>query len=159
MGWMRFRETFVVSRYLMRAARQLLLVVTRLEISRGRGVTPPRATDAAPPRVSFLSRAMLRQTTRAVAGHAMRVSERAPAMGPHGGFAAMGARHIGKVGVPENYGQIDSVGTDFLGTPKNHREVRARSLRPAPPRTRTRTRATRTRTQTSVPRARNASRG
>ena len=102
---------------------------------------------------------MLRQTTRAVAGHAMRVSERAPAMGPHGGFAAMGARHIGKVGVPENYGQIDSVGTDFLGTPKNHREVRACSLRPAPPRTRTRTRATRTRTQTSVPRARNASRG
>ena len=78
---------------------------------------------------------MLRQTTRAVAGHAMRVSERAPALGPHGGFAAMGARHIGKVGVPENYGQIDSVGTDFLGTPKNHREVRARSLRPAPPRT------------------------
>ena len=30
-------------------------------------------------------------------------------------------RSIGKVGVPENYGQIDGVGTKFLGTPANHR--------------------------------------
>ena len=44
---------------------------------------------------------------------------------PCGGMLSV--RGIGQVGVPENYGQIkDGPGTKFLGTPDNHREVRAR---------------------------------
>jgi hypothetical protein len=71
---------------------------------------------------------MLRQTTRALVGVAGRASA-APRMGSGLDNSAAGAswvqnRWIGKVGVPENYGQIDGVGTDFLGTPTNHREVR-----------------------------------
>ena len=49
--------------------------------------------------------------------------------GPAGTDAMLAAvRGIGQVGVPENYGQVkDGPGTKFLGTPANHREVRARS--------------------------------
>jgi hypothetical protein len=64
---------------------------------------------------------MLRQTTRALAGVTGRAS---PASTP-AALGVAGARSIGKVGVPENYGQIDGVGTKFLGTPANHREVGA----------------------------------
>ena len=49
--------------------------------------------------------------------------------GPAGTDAMLAAvRGFGQVGVPENYGQVkDGPGTKFLGTPANHREVRARS--------------------------------
>jgi hypothetical protein len=72
---------------------------------------------------------MLRQTTRALAGmggRAAGASSPGSAFAPHAAAGAswMQNRSIGKVGVPENYGQIDGVGTKFLGTPANHREVR-----------------------------------
>ena len=70
--------------------------------------------------------ALLRTTSRAV-GRAGAASA-APPMAPFGGMLSV--RGIGQVGVPENYGQIkDGPGTEFLGTPKNHREVRAMKKR------------------------------
>lgn len=73
---------------------------------------------------------MLRQTSRALVSAAGRATG-APSTGSlsNNSSAACASqwvqnRTIGKVGVPENYGQIDGVGTSFLGTPVNHREVR-----------------------------------
>jgi hypothetical protein len=73
---------------------------------------------------------MLRRTSRALVSAAGRATG-APSTGSlsNNSSAACASqwvqnRTIGKVGVPENYGQIDGVGTSFLGTPVNHREVR-----------------------------------
>ena len=82
---------------------------------------------------------MLRQTTRALAGmggRAAGASAPGSAFAPHAAAGAswMQNRSIGKVGVPENYGQIDGVGTKFLGTPANHREVRHERIGMSSPR-------------------------
>jgi len=82
---------------------------------------------------------MLRQTTRALAGmggRAAGASSPGSAFAPHAAAGAswMQNRSIGKVGVPENYGQIDGVGTKFLGTPANHREVRHERIGMSSPR-------------------------
>ena len=82
---------------------------------------------------------MLRQTTRALAGmggRAAGASAPGSAFAPHAAAGAswMQNRSIGKVGVPENYGQIDGVGTKFLGTPANHREVRHERIGVSSPR-------------------------
>ena len=69
-------------------------------------------------------------------GRAAGASAPGSAFAPHAAAGAswMQNRSIGKVGVPENYGQIDGVGTKFLGTPANHREVRHERIEthPAP---------------------------
>ena len=71
-----------------------------------------------------------RNSTGALARAALAVGARpGVGAGPAGTDAMLAAvRGIGQVGVPENYGQVkDGPGTKFLGTPANHREVRARS--------------------------------